>query len=481
MCFIWGQGQKPGKDRGTMASRNRSLEGAPLLGQGMGEAFPVQRAILAPDWADFDEAAREAEARRMRANVIQESGLTDLEDRALGVEHRRGADGVWRPYLVNEEGAITVGVRPGAPTAEDWATIDAVAAARERGEPLPEGLAMPPLRREGVGYAEDGFISDAEMARRRQAVYGDPGTGSIARSARVARLKRQFAQGRAYGNGPSEAQEEARERWDAERSARARYPSERNARLAMAEASRRAEADRAYANREHAMKRAQLEAETAKYGADAQVRAVEAKGLSDQRIAEIQQKGAVSLEELRGMNAKQVQELLNSGNLAVAKVEGESRVKSAEATAAGVRDAGLAKAQSEAAGAEQKAKEAAQKRGMELMGLAMRIQNGGKDENLLSAMDMMVDANNNLTAEEKARRKAELRNGGDLRSFLPLIYQQMVDAFGTAGYPMGAPGGVSASGATGDGGQAQLGGSVGGATGGGQQGKQDGRDRWGSR
>ena len=400
----------------------------------MGEAFPVQRAILAPDWADFDEAARKAEARRMRANVIQESGLTDLDGRALGVEHKRGADGAWRPYLVNEEGAITVGVRPGAPSEEDWAAIDAMAAARERKAALSEGIAMPPLRREGVGYAEPGFISDAEMARRREAAFGDPGTESIAQSARAARLRNMFADERAYGNGPSARQVAARGRWDAERAARSAYPNERKARMAMATAGREAEAARARENRAHLMERAKLESETARYGADAQVRTAEAKGLSDRAIAEIQQKGAVSIEQLRGMNARQVQELISGGNLAVAKAEGESRVKAAEATAAGVRDAGLAKAQADAASAEQKARDAAQKRGMDLLGLAMRIQNGGKDENTLKVMEMMVDSNNSLTDDDKARKKAELRNGGDMKAFLPMIYQQMGDAFSSAGY-----------------------------------------------
>lgn len=400
----------------------------------------IQRAgiIATDDDEEIERAARLAEERRIRANVLEEALARAPEtDAAATIVNRRGADGVSRLYTVDGGGQIVSPTNRERPFSEDeWAALDRAVAARDRA--ALGDLYSPERRTQGLGYAASGLLDEAELRRRREEAFGPKGTESIAQSARAAKIRSFFAHERAYGNGPSAKQQEVKKRWDAERAARSRYPNERNARMAMAEASR-ASAER----------QAQLNADT-------QLALAQQQGLDAKAIAEINQKGTLSLEQLRSMNQRQLQELINKGNLsvaqeqgktqrAVAEAEGMSRVKAAEATASGVRDAGLAKAQADAEAQRQEA----QKRGMELLGLAQRLANGGRDPDTLMMMDAMVDNQKDLSPSEKVRRKEEFRKG-NMAFMYDFLVRQAGDAFAAAGYgglPVGSGGTWSVTGA----------------------------------
>ena len=407
--------------------------------------------IATDDEEAIDRAARAAEARRIRANVLEEALANAPEtDGAATIESRRGGDGVSRLYAVDGGGRIVAPTNRGRPfSEEEWAALDR--AARSRDLAALGELYGPERRTQGVGYAESGLLDGPELRRRREAAFGDRGTESLFEAARAARIRRAFAEERAYGNGPSERQMAAKRRWDAAREAGSRYPNDRRFRREMAEGAQ------AHSER------------LAEANADSRQALARRQGLDARALAEIERKGALSLEELRGLSQRQLQALVNRGNLAVAEAEGRSRVAAAEATASGVRDAGLAKAQAE----ERDAQAAAQKRGMELLGLAQRLANGGRDPETLTMLETMIDNREGLSPSEKAQRKEELRKG-NMAHMHDFLVRQAGDAFSAAGYG-GLPTAASpAPGAgTRGGGQAQVG-----AAGAGEN---DGRSRWGAR
>lgn len=407
--------------------------------------------IATDDEEAIDRAARAAEARRIRANVLEEALANAPEtDGAATIESRRGGDGVSRLYAVDGGGRIVAPTNRERPFSEDeWAALDR--AARSRDLAALGELYGPERRTQGVGYAESGLLDGPELRRRREAAFGDRGTESLFEAARAARIRRAFAEERAYGNGPSERQMAAKRRWDAAREAGSRYPNDRR--------FRREAAEGAQAHSER----------LAEANADSRLALARRQGLDARALAEIERKGALSLEELRGLSQRQLQALVNRGNLAVADAEGRSRVAAAEATASGVRDAGLAKAQAE----ERDAQAAAQKRGMELLGLAQRLANGGRDPETLTMLETMIDNREGLSPSEKAQRKEELRKG-NMAHMYDFLVRQAGDAFSAAGYgglPTDAPPAPGAG--TGGGGQGQ-----GGAAGAGEN---DGRSRWGAR
>lgn len=174
----------------------------------------------------IDERARQSDAWRVRKNRLGEirriDNVNNLKDedatlerlRERGLRYKRVDDpnGMLHLYLTRREknpqtgemeDVITGSTRPAYPTPEEWATIDAGG----RVEP----------RREGIGYADDGYLSEGEMSRRRQLVYGDNGTGSIKKSARSVGIRNAFFNERKYGNGPTGGQISAQERWRMER------------------------------------------------------------------------------------------------------------------------------------------------------------------------------------------------------------------------------------------------------------------------
>ncbi len=418
--------------------------------------------IATDDEEAIDRAARAAEARRIRANVLEEELANAPEtDGAATIESRRGGDGVSRLYAVDGGGRIVAPTNRGRPfSEEEWAALDR--AARSRDLAALGELYGPERRTQGVGYAESGLLDGPELLRRREAAFGDRGTESLFEAARAARIRRAFAEERAYGNGPSERQMAAKRRWDAAREAGSRYPNERR--------FRREAAEGAQAHSER----------LAEANADSRLALARRQGLDARALAEIERKGALSLEELRGLSQRQLQALVNRGNLAVAReqggaqravaeAEGRSRVAAAEATASGVRDAGLAKAQAE----ERDAQAAAQKRGMELLGLAQRLANGGRDPETLTMLETMIDNREGLSPSEKAQRKEELRKG-NMAHMYDFLVRQAGDAFSAAGYG-GLPTAASPAPGVGTGGGGQGQGGAAGA------GENDGRSRWGAR
>lgn len=407
--------------------------------------------IATDDEEAIDRAARAAEARRIRANVLEEALANAPEtDGAATIESRRGGDGVSRLYAVDGGGRIVAPTNRERPfSEEEWAALDR--AARSRDLAALGELYGPERRTQGVGYAESGLLDGPELRRRREAAFGDRGTESLFEAARAARIRRAFAEERAYGNGPSERQMAAKRRWDAAREAGSRYPNDRRFRREMAEGAQ------AHSER------------LAEANADSRLALARRQGLDARALAEIERKGALSLEELRGLSQRQLQALVNRGNLAVAEAEGRSRVAAAEATASGVRDAGLAKAQAE----ERDAQAAAQKRGMELLGLAQRLANGGRDPETLTMLETMIDNQEGLSPSEKAQRKEELRKG-NMTHMYDFLVRQAGDAFSAAGYG-GLPTAASPAPGAGTGGSGQGQGGAAGA------GENDGRSRWGAR
>ncbi len=407
--------------------------------------------IATDDEEAIDRAARAAEARRIRANVLEEALANAPEtDGAATIESRRGGDGVSRLYAVDGGGRIVAPTNRERPfSEEEWAALDR--AARSRDLAALGELYGPERRTQGVGYAESGLLDGPELRRRREAAFGDRGTESLFEAARAARIRRAFAEERAYGNGPSERQMAAKRRWDAAREAGSRYPNDRR--------FRRETAEGAQAHSER----------LAEANADSRLALARWQGLDARALAEIERKGALSLEELRGLSQRQLQALVNRGNLAVAEAEGRSRVAAAEATASGVRDAGLAKAQAE----ERDAQAAAQKRGMELLGLAQRLANGGRDPETLTMLETMIDNREGLSPSEKAQRKEELRKG-NMAHMYDFLVRQAGDAFSAAGYG-GLPTAASPTPGAGTGGGGQGQGGAAGA------GENDGRSRWGAR
>lgn len=372
----------------------------------------IQRAgiIATDDEKEIERAARLAEERRIRANVLEEALARAPEtDAAATIVNRRGADGVSRLYTVDGGGQIVSPTNRERPFSEDeWAALDRAVAARDRA--ALGDLYSPERRTQGLGYAASGLLDEAELRRRREEAFGPKGDQTTASERRSALIRRDLAKMRAYGNGPSAKQQETQKRWDAERAARSKYPNERNARMAMAEASR-ASAER-----------------LAQMGADARLALALQQGLDAKAIAEINQKGTLSLEQLRSMNQRQLQELINKGNLsvaqeqgsaqrAVAETEGRSRVEAAEATASGVRDAGLAKAQADA---EAQRQEARNRIGQDLL-TYIRL-GGAVDQNTLSLLSFGAkDA-----ADLQKRIDAAKAAAGGSPELAKMFYDQVV-------------------------------------------------------
>ncbi len=372
----------------------------------------IQRAgiIATDDEKEIERAARLAEERRIRANVLEEALARVPEgDAAATIVNRRGADGVSRLYTVDGGGQIVSPTNRERPFSEDeWAALDRAVAARDRA--ALGDLYSPERRTQGLGYAASGLLDEAELRRRREEVFGPKGTESAGDFRRVVRNRNALHDAVAYGNGPSAKQQEAQKRWDAERAARSKYPNERNARMAMAEASR-ASAER-----------------QAQMGADARLALALQQGLDAKAIAEINRKSALDVAKTQGLDAQLLQEVVNRGNLSVAQEQGEtqravavtegmSRVKAAEATASGVRDAGLAKAQADAEAQRQEAKN---RIGQDLL---TYIRLGGSvDQNTLSLLSFGAkDA-----ADLQKRIDAAKAAAGGSPELAKMFYDQVV-------------------------------------------------------
>lgn len=404
-AFMGGMDIRPWKGSSVMAFYD---EASPTGG------IRLAGVIATDDEEAIDRAARAAEARRIRANVLEEALANAPEtDGAATIESRRGGDGVSRLYAVDGGGRIVAPTNRERPfSEEEWAALDR--AARSRDLAALGELYGSERRTQGVGYAESGLLDGPELRRRREAAFGDRGTESLFEAARAARIRRAFAEERAYGNGPSERQMAAKRRWDAAREAGSRYPNDRR--------FRREAAEGAQAHSER----------LAEANADSRLALARQQGLDARALAEIERKGALSLEELRGLSQRQLQALVNRGNLAVAEAEGRSRVAAAEATASGVRDAGLAKAQAEE---EARQREARGRLGQDLL-TYVRL-GGSVDPSMIGTLALA-----SRDAEDLQRRiEAAKAAGGGSPELAKQFYDQVIaPQLGAPGTPSGAPG-----------------------------------------
>ncbi len=366
-----------------------------------------------------------------------------------------------RPYLVDAQGAITAPLahdRPLAP--EEYAALDrALGAAgdsrftthdsRGGGEadalPALAALYAPERRARAVPYAPSAYLGpDALGARREEAMWARAATRRAAQDLRAERVRALLADERAYGNAPSDRQRAAAERWADARAltgdTRTRQVFERRDRLA-AEALARADRLRAQDVAAETARQASADdlaeaiaqADAQRAAADLERRGTLAVAQEETRRAKAANANALALERLRGENALGLAGANNASSERVAQIRAQAN-----------RDVALLQgtlAAARAQGALSPEQDAAFKRAETLVRLSQSLARGGLDETALFTLDNEIDNDKTLSPEEKAARKAQLRqNNPEAVSWLLGAAARQMEAAGLPGMPApGAP------------------------------------------
>ena len=381
-----------------------------------------------------------------------------------------------RDYLLGPDGAIT------APVAHDRPLDPGEYAALDRARASGDDMALaalyaPERRARAVPYWESAYLDPAaEAARREEALWRAAERRTVRSDRRAEAVRALLAHERAYGNAPSDRQRLAAQRW-ADQRALAGDPPTRAAldrrdciEAAARDRAERMETRRLAAESAQAQSRDTLAAALAKAQAERAAAQATARGTvsvaqEETRraldLANANNAHAIALETLRGQNALGLAGANNASAERVAQAQAEAdryaadqerlgQTESAQTEAASAervaqiraqanRDVALLQgslAAARAQGALSPEQDAAFKRAETLVRLSQSLARGGLDETALLTLDSEIDNDKSLSPEEKAARKAQLRqNNPEAVSWLLGAAARQMEAAGLPGMP----------------------------------------------
>lgn len=413
---------------------------------------------------DLDDILARGDRRRRAERALRSA-------RALGqgLALREGPGG--RAYLADASGALTAPVAFDRPLdAGEYAALDR---ARAQGDAAALAqLYAPGSRARAVPYWDGAYLSPQDLAaRREEALWRAAARRTVAQDRRAEAARALLAHERAYGEAPSDRQREAAQRWADARA----LAGDTATHEALLRRDRLAEAARARAEREGArglaaeserlrgrdalaaaLAQAQAQRDAARAAAEGSLSVAR----EETRRAEANNANALSLAGLNNASAERVAQaradadryVADQGRLGQlgaaeeetrrAEAQNASAERVAQTRAQAQRDVAAiqgALAAARAQGALAPGQEAAFKRAESLVRLSQTLANGGLDETALYTLDTEIDRDASLSPEEKARRKAQLRqNNPEAVSWLLGAAAREMEAAGLPGMP--APG-----------------------------------------
>ena len=397
----------------------------------------------------LDEIIAANDRRRRAIDAANYAFLTDqTRGRNPRDTLRRLPNG--RDYLVDAQGAITAPVaydRPLSP--EEYAALEnAPAGAGDSRFAIHDSRAArrAALAR-AVPYWDSAYLDPAaEAARREEALWRAAERRTVRGDRRAEAVRALLAHERAYGNAPSERQREAARRWADQRALAGDTPTraalDRRDRLGAAARDRaeRMEAHRLAAEGAQAETQGALAAALAKARADQAAAEAAAQGTVD--VAQEETRRALDLAARNNAHALALETLRGENALGLAGANNASAERVAQIRAQANRDVALLQGTLAAArdqGALSPDQDAAFKRAETLVRLSQSLARGGLDELALVTLDGEIDRDKTLSTEEKARRKAQLRqNNPEAVSWLLGAAARQMEAAGLPGMP--APG-----------------------------------------
>lgn len=379
----------------------------------------------------LDEIIAANDRRRRAEQALAYARATGQDnDHALRTLRANGRD-----YLLGPDGAITAPVAHDRPL--DPGEYAALGRARAQGDTAAlAALYAPERRARPIRYWDDGYLDPAaEAERREEALWRAAERRTVRSDRRAEAVRALLAHERAYGNAPSERQREAAQRW-ADRRALAGDP------LTRAALDRRDRLDAAARDRAERRDARRLAAEGAQAQSQGALAAALAKARGTVDVAREETRRALDLAERNNAHALALETLRGENALGLAGANNASSERVAQIRAQANRDVALLQgtlAAARAQGALSPEQDAAFKRAETLVRLSQSLARGGLDETALFTLDNEIDNDKTLSPEEKAARKAQLRqNNPEAVSWLLGAAARQMEAAGLPGMP--APG-----------------------------------------